>query len=151
MRELILALVCGFVSGCGPQAFIDMGELEPEMTMKPRIVNIEYLGQSKVSSQVLLFELEFDDADGDVDDGFVDIYVGQNLSKKTQLALKPLMLQALIAPKATSGRFPLPIQVIFDNTSGGFSRTRFSIGLQLRDQLGHASNFVTVRFKAEFQ
>lgn len=124
---------------------MDLGERAAFMSARPRILDLVYLGQSPKSLQVLLFEIAFDDADGDLGQGFVDVFISGGT---TPMPMHFFLLQAGVSSKAKFGRFVLPVQIEFQGQGQSFA-TRFEIGFQLRDALGHKSNLARARLTAE--
>jgi hypothetical protein len=146
---LIIVLMSLGVS-CGPNYAIDLGKLAPVATAWPRILDVRYIGQSPVAQNVILLEIDYDDADGDLYDGTIDILFDGKGGEAAGAPLRPLLLQGENAPDARSGTFVLPVQLILAGSNAGLSQsTTFEISLQLTDALGHKSNMAKVQLMAE--
>lgn len=139
---VVAAIVCVSLLGCGPYVAVDLGNRASAMSAYPRINNVEFVGTSAFSSQMLIFDMDFDDEDGDLDSGELFVSLAGNLGKKNGLQLKPIFLRNEIAPKTKEGRFRFAIEI---NISG-----KFEVWLQLKDALGHRSNVARVRLIGEF-
>lgn len=143
-----LAAVLVLCVSCGSDPAVDLGDLAALKSGAPRIVDVAYIGQSPVAKQVLIFQISFEDDDGDLKEGYVEINPNQNRISLTRLPLKPLLLQSEVHPGAKRGVFQVPVDVSFTGAGEGRARMRFEIALQLRDALGHKSNLAKVRLLA---
>jgi hypothetical protein len=135
---------------CGNDPAIDIGKPWDLASGAPRILEVTYLRQSPAAKQVLVFEIKFEDADGDIAEGHVEIFLNQSKANTTRLPLKPLMLQNEVPLGAKLGSFLVPVEIFLSGPGSEAQREmKFEIGLQLTDGSGDKSNLAKIRLRAE--
>lgn len=143
-----IALVVASVS-CAPKPEINLGDLLADASTFPRILGLRYLGQSARSNEILVFEIDFDDEDGDLDKGFMDVFINGEKVNSSGMALMPIFLQNEINPKVREGTLHFVAEIFIATKNLDSQKIPFEIGLQLRDARDHKSNLARASFFVE--
>jgi hypothetical protein len=113
----------------------------------PRVEELRYLGQAKDSTLVLLFEVDFSDDNGDLNEGRLETFINDRATRLSQQPLAPLLLESGISPTATTGTFDLALEIAFvDGVEVGAS---FDVGTRIVDAQNHVSDTETVTLRIE--
>jgi len=150
VKALLAAVVCVGLLGCAPYVAVDLGNRAKTMSAYPRINHVEFVGTSQVSSQVLIFDLDFDDEDGDLDSGELFVSLVGNHENRNGLQLKPIFLRNEIAPNTKEGRFRFAIEISISGEHENSPAAKFEVSLQLKDSLGHTSNVAKLKLMGVF-
>lgn len=100
------------------------------------ITDFGLYGQLDGDPWTLIFEIAFDDRDGDLGDGKADFYLGGQAGAGASINLRDPFRQSALPLNATSGRFGVALR-FGDTVSDG---SNLLMGLQLLDAAGRRSN-----------
>ena len=131
-RWLAAAALCCVTPACNDSPCSDDGQLEAPA---PQIDAVEVL-QDRVPGDPweLVFVVRFGDADGDLEPGHAEVFLGSNAP--TTLELNEIFRQSALAPTSTSGLLTLPLR-FSDTVRDG---TDVRMGLQLVDEAARRGN-----------
>ena len=137
MRCLALLSLCApllaGVMGCGDG-------------VTPELRALRYMGQAPDSRAVLLFEIDFVDEDGDLDQGVLETFIGQRTSALGALDLTPIFARSGLQEGETSGTLDVVVELALPRgeplPDDGSS---FDLGFRAQDGQQHASDLAQVK------
>lgn len=142
-RALLLAAVAAVCAlACGPA--LPAGA--------PVVHALSYDGQAQQNPLVLLFSLQFEDADGDLGDGTLRPLVNGRPTEEEPLAMLDLLLTAGLALNAAAGTvtFELEVEMDLDPATRPKEGSTFTVGTELTDAAGHQSNRPSVTLRIDY-
>lgn len=111
----------------------------------PELRALRYLGQSPTSTAVLLFEIDFYDGDGDLDQGVLETFIGQRTSGLGALDLTPIFARSQLEAGTTEGTLQVVVELALPRgeplPDDGSS---FDLGFRAQDGAGRTSNLSQV-------
>ncbi len=102
----------------------------------PRVLDVSLVKQLEQDTWTLVFSIDFEDANADLDDGSVVFFLGRKSDSAATQPLLPAFKQSALEEGATSGTLILPLR-FDDGISNG---TKVDLGLQLVDRAALRSN-----------
>lgn len=111
---------------------------------------MKFLGQSAKASEIIIFEIGFDDTDGDVGAGKLLTFINQETTPFGDTSLKNTFLQSELDPKSKKGSLRIVTQIAFLSAVQPGQQSPLEIAFQLKDAKGHASNTARARLLIEF-
>ena len=119
----------------------------PNDIVSPRINELTFVGQAPDAPSVLIFQVDFEDPDGDLGDGVLETFINSRPSGIGLLELNSIFLFSELPLDATRGSFDFVIEVSFDeDTPAGAS---FEFGARLLDSSENNSSTTTINLKLE--
>ena len=115
--------------------------------VSPRLEALRFDGQAPDSAAVLLFTMDFEDADGDLGRGVMETYVNGRASGLGALSFEPLFLWNELPLDATEGSLEFVLELSLSETLG--EAADFELGVRAVDALLHSSQLQTVRLRVE--
>lgn len=129
-RAFRLAILLGVAGvGCGP------GPNDWPFG-RPRVVLFEFLEQQPQDALTLSFAAEFEDGDGDLGGGVLELEVQGRAAEQVSMSSVFSSQAPPLAPNATAGRFEFFVQLRSEVASGD----EVEIGVVLEDASGERSN-----------
>ena len=117
----------------------------------PYLGPLEFLGQAPDSPMVLLLRTAFDDPDGDLGSGVLEVMVNDQSSGIGALDLEPLFFENNLDLDDTSGVLDFVVEVALDSSSVPEGGALFKIGVRAVDAETHVSNTQEVTLEITLQ
>jgi len=116
----------------------------------PALHNLVYKGQAPDSTVVLLLEVDFDDPDGDLGEGFLEVFIDGQSTSLGLLDLSPIFVRNAVDTDATSGTLAIPLELALEEDTLPPSGTTFSVGFRATDAADHTSAEVSTFLKLTY-
>jgi hypothetical protein len=122
-----MLVACGLGDVCTDASF--------EHSLTPVITGLVLHSQLEEDPWLLVFDVSFTDADGDLVGGNAELYINGAKKPGATQPLRDLFRQSAVSDDSTSGHFSLPLR--FDETMPDGAQVQ--LGLQLVDASGYRS------------
>lgn len=111
----------------------------------PELRALRFIGQSPTSTAVLLFEIDFYDGDGDLDQGILETFIGQRTSGLGALDLTPIFARSQLEPGAVEGTLQVVVELALPRDEPlPDDGSSFDLGFRAQDGAGRTSNLAQV-------
>ncbi len=135
-RIVALAFTVGFsaatLCGCGDE-------------VTPNLRALRFMGQAPDSTAVLLFEIDFYDGDGDLDQGVLETFIGQRTSGLGALDLTPIFARSGLEGGESEGTLEVVVELALPRDEPlPEDGSSFELGFRAQDGAGRTSNLSQV-------